>query len=58
MKIYGIYDLDNNEQCIRVGSLGEIIKFMNITPRETTRMLQNKLRNKYEVIYLFEEKEA
>lgn len=44
MKIYGIYDLDNNEQCLRVGTIGEIIKFMNITPRESTRMLTDKLR--------------
>ena len=55
MKIYGIYDLDNKEQCLRVGTLGEIIKFMNITAREATRMLKDKLRGQYQVIYLFDE---
>lgn len=56
MKIYGIYDTKNNEQCVRVGTLGEIIKFLNITSREVTRMLKGcKLRNRYEVMYLYTE---
>ena len=57
MKIYGIYDMKNNEQCIRVGTLKEIIKFLNISARETTRMFKNILRNRYKVMYLFTEKE-
>lgn len=28
MKIYGVYDIKDNEQCIRVGTLPEIIKFL------------------------------
>ena len=27
MNIYGIYDTENNEQCMRVGTLKEIVKF-------------------------------
>lgn len=54
MKIYGIYDLNNNEQCVRVGTLGEIIKFLDITSREVTRMFKGcKLRNRYKVIYIY-----
>lgn len=55
MKIYGIYDLKNSEQCIRIGTLGEIIKFLNITARETSRMFTNRLRGRYEVVYLYTE---
>ncbi|MBR2744923.1 MAG: hypothetical protein IKE01_06500 [Clostridia bacterium] len=55
MKIYGIYDLKNSEQCVRVGTLGEIINFLSITTRETTRMFKDKLRGRYKVIYLFTE---
>ena len=55
MKIYGIYDITNNEQCVRIGTLGEIIKFLNITARETTRMFKDKLRGRYEVVYLYTE---
>ena len=34
MNIYGIYDTENNEQCIRVGTLQEIVKFLNLTAKE------------------------
>ena len=57
MKIYGIYDLKNQEQCLRIGTLREIIKFLNITPREFGRGLKNSnmIRNQYEIYYLFQE---
>lgn len=56
MKIYGVYDIKDNEQCIRVGTLPEIINFFSITARETTRMLKKcRLRGKYEVVYLYTE---
>ena len=57
MKIYGIYDIKEKEQCIRVGTLEEIIKFLNLKPRELGRALNkhNLVRNKYEICYLFME---
>ena len=33
MKIYGIYDLKNKEQCLRIGDIREIANFLNITAR-------------------------
>ena len=27
MKIYGIYDITNKEQCVRIGTLKDIMKF-------------------------------
>ena len=55
MKIYGIYDIKEKEQCIRVGPLEEIIKFLNLTARELSRALNkhNLVRNKYEICYLY-----
>ena len=57
MKIYGIYDIKQKEQCLRVGTLQEIINFLNLSVRETGRALRNKnlIRNRYEVCYLFKE---
>lgn len=57
MKIYGIYDIKENEQCTRIGALDEIAKYLNLTAREISRALnnKNKIRNKYELHYLFEE---
>ena len=57
MKIYAIYDLNEKEQCTRIGALDEIAKFLNLTAREIGRALKNKnkIRNQYELYYLFEE---
>ena len=57
MKIYGIYDIKEKEQCIRVGTLEEIIKFLNLTPRELGRSLKSNstVRNRYKIYYLFME---
>lgn len=33
MKIYGIYDLKDKEQCLRVGDIREIIEFLDLTAR-------------------------
>ena len=40
MSIYGIYDIKENEQCMRVGTLQEIIKFLNLTAREFGRAIK------------------
>ena len=54
MKIYGIYDTKNKEQCVRVGTLAEIIKFLNITAREFGRAINGTLlRNRYELKFLY-----
>lgn len=57
MNIYGIYDIKEKEQCIRIGTLEEIINFLDLTVRELGQGLKNNnlIRNKYEVCYLFKE---
>lgn len=57
MKIYRIYNIKEKEQCLRVGPLAEIIKFLDISARELSRALNknNLVRNKYEICYLFKE---
>ena len=57
MNIYGIYDTKNNEQCMRVGTLQEIVKFLNLTPRELGRALKSNstVRSRYKICYLFME---
>ena len=57
MRIYGIYNIKEKEQCMRVGTLEEISRFLNLTGREIGRSLKknNKIRNKYEVYYLYNE---
>ena len=51
MNIYGIYDIKEKEQCIRVGTLEEIIKFLNLTPRELGRALKSNstVRSRYKI---------
>ena len=57
MKIYGIYDIKEKEQCMRVGTLKEIIKFLDLTAKELGLALRRNsiIRNKYEICYLFKE---
>lgn len=57
MKIYGIYNIKEKEQCLRVGTLEEIIKFLDLTARELSRALKNNnlVRSKYEICYLYKE---
>lgn len=57
MKIYGIYNIKEKEQCLRVGTLQEIIKFLDLSARELSRALKknNLVRNKYEICYLYKE---
>ena len=55
MSIYGIYNKE--EQCLRVGTLKEVVTFLDITARELSRAIRkdNFIRNKYKIYYLFEE---
>lgn len=55
MKIYGIYDKKDHEQCLRIGTLQEIVNFLNITARELNRALtkNNLIRGQYELCFLY-----
>ena len=57
MNIYGRYNEKESEQCVRVGTLPEIVKFLNLTVREVGRALNknNLVRHKYKIYYLFKE---
>lgn len=57
MKIYGIYDTKNNEQCLRVGTLKEVVRFLDLTAKEIGRAIKsnNLIRNQYKLCYLFSE---
>lgn len=57
MNIYGIYNIKENESCMRVGTLKEIVRFLDLTSRELSRALKkdNLVRNKYKVCYLYKE---
>lgn len=57
MNIYGVYDLKDKEQCVRVGTLIEIIKFLNATARSIDRAINKHdlIKQRYEVHYLFKE---
>lgn len=57
MNIYGVYDLKDKEQCVIVGTLIEIIKFLNTTARSIDRAIKKHdlIEKRYEVCYLFKE---
>lgn len=57
MKIYGIYDTKNSEQCMRIGTLQEVVRFLDLTARESRRAIKsnNLIRNQYKLCYLFNE---
>ncbi len=57
MKIYGIYNIKEKELCLRVGTLEEIIKFLDLTAKELGQALRRNsiIRNKYEICYLYKE---
>lgn len=40
MNIFGLYDITNKEQCLRVGTLGEIAMMYNLTVKEIDRALK------------------
>ena len=55
MKIYGIYDITNKEQCVRVGTLQEITKYLGMSARMFDRAISSHKYKNYELMYLFEE---
>lgn len=58
MKIYGIYDLKDKEQCLKVGDVKEIVEFLNVSARKFDRLIKSGLyQHRYEVLCVYEEKE-
>lgn len=57
MNIYGIYNLKEKEQCIKIGTLKEIAIFLDLTAKEIGLALKRNatIRNKYEICYLYKE---
>ncbi len=56
MRIYGIYDLKNKEQCLRIGDIREIANFLNITARKLDMAIRSgKYQKRYEVVCVYEE---
>lgn len=57
MKIYGIYNLKENEQCVRVGTLEEIKRFLDLSARDLGLALRRNatIRNKFHICYLYKE---
>lgn len=56
MKIYGIYNIKEKEECLRVGPMEEIKIFLDLTAREIQYGLKKHLiREKYKMYYLFNE---
>lgn len=56
MSIYGIYDKNNKEQCLRVGTVDEIARFFELTARGLGVVIRQGIyKKRYEVIYLYEE---
>lgn len=52
--------MQNKEQCVRIGTLIEIVKFLNIPARSFDRVLKKneKINGRYELHYLYKEKEV
>lgn len=57
MNIYGIYDIKENEQCLRVGTIDEIARFLSLTGREVNSAFRrnNLIKMQYKLCYLFKE---
>lgn len=56
MGIYGIYDKNNKEQCLRVGTIDEIVKFFGLSARGFDLILKKGIyKNRFEIMYLYEE---
>lgn len=57
MGIYGIYDKKNKEQCLRVGTIDEIVRFFDLSARGFDLVLKKGIyKNRFEIMYLYEER--
>ena len=57
MNIYGVYDMNYKEQLVRIGSIKEVITFLDIPVRSFDKLINNNklYQNKYKLLLLFEE---
>ena len=57
MKIYGIYNIKEKEQCMRVGTLKEIKAFLEVTPRRLELALREEttIGKQYKICYVYKE---
>lgn len=56
MNIYGIYDLSNKKQCVTVGTVDEIIRFLGLTARSFDNALRTgRYKERFEILYLYNE---
>lgn len=53
MKIYGVYDVKEKEQCVKIGTLAEIQKFFDFSTKQLNQILKKLKR--FEILYLFSE---
>lgn len=59
MNIYGIYDIKDNEQCVRVGTVDEIVKFLGISVRHFDSVIKKHsfVDRRYQIYFLYIESE-
>ena len=57
MKIYGIYDITDTEQVVLIGTISQVINFLNISPRKFDTIIKTAklIDKKYQILYLFDE---
>lgn len=60
MRIYGIYDITNKEQCVRIGTLQDIIKFLGLSARSIDSAVKRgtMLCSRYILVYLYTERKV
>ena len=59
MSIYGVYDIKDKEQCIRVGTIVEIVKFLGISARRFDSAIKRHslVDKRYQIYFLYIESE-
>ena len=59
MNIYRIYDIKDNEQCVRVGTVDEIVKFLGISARHFDSVIKKHslVDRRYQIYFLYIESE-
>ena len=55
MNIYGIYDKKEKEQCVFVGTLEEIKRFLGYSIRTFNNYLKHGGNERYSLIYVYRE---
>lgn len=60
MSIYGVYDIKDKEQCIRVGTIVEIVKFLGISARcfDSAIKRHSLVDKRYQIYFLYIESEG